>query len=450
MKITSTGRTHVGMKRSHNEDCLKIYRDENLMVVADGMGGHSSGEVASELSAETLLAFYRSSALDQEMTWPYKYNYSQSYQENRLRVGIELSNYKVYSSMAQDYNLKGMGTTMVAVAFYEDSCSIGHVGDSRVYRWRDGKLQQMTEDHSLLNDYIKMRPEGMTPEEIEAFPHKNIIVRALGMKENVQVDVLTEKLCVGDLYLLCSDGLSGMISDSEMNQIISEAVKKKMSLDLICERLIQEANKNGGTDNITVLLALVEDQQSSDQLAEDIAPSWNKDALPQEDTPETKEVSALDIQQALLKAEKKDQLKEKDLDLDLDLENGKTINLQPKEEISSLETSSLETSSLETSSIDTHPIQDDMPTINESMPQISASDMPTLKLKTPDPALLKTSSIDDLSTLQESISPLAIDSSVLAVDSSVISLDIPAISVQTKDEISSAITETEGLTLNKS
>ncbi len=442
MKITSTGRTHVGMKRSHNEDCLKIYRDENLMVVADGMGGHSSGEVASELSAETLLAFYRSSALDQEMTWPYKYNYTQSYQENRLRVGIELSNYKLYSSMAQDYNLKGMGTTMVAVAFYEDSCSIGHVGDSRVYRWRDGKLQQMTEDHSLLNDYIKMRPEGMTPEEIEAFPHKNIIVRALGMKESVQVDVSTEKLRVGDLYLLCSDGLSGMITDADMNQIISEAIKKKMSLDLICERLIQEANKNGGTDNITVLLALVEDQQSSDQLAEDIAPSWNQDPLPQEDTPETKEVSALEIQQALLKAELKDQLKEKDLDLDL--ENGKTLNLQPKEEHSSLETSTLETSSL-----DTHTVQDDMPTINESMPQISASDMPTLKLKTPDPVLLKTSPIDLSSTLQEAISPLAVDPP-LAVDSPVVSSDIPTSSDQTQDEISSAITETEGLTLQKS
>lgn len=434
MKITSTGRTHVGMKRSHNEDCLKIYRDENLMVVADGMGGHSSGEVASELSAETLLAFYRSSALDQEMTWPYKYNYTQSYQENRLRVGIELSNYKVYSSMAQDYNLKGMGTTMVAVAFYEDSCSIGHVGDSRVYRWRDGKLQQMTEDHSLLNDYIKMRPEGMTPEEIEAFPHKNIIVRALGMKESVQVDVSTEKLRVGDLYLLCSDGLSGMITDADMNQIISEAIKKKMSLDLICERLIQEANKNGGTDNITVLLALVEDQQTSDQLAEDIAPSWNQDPLPQEDTPETKEVSALEIQQALLKAELKDQLKEKELEL----ENGKTLNLQPIEEHSPLETSNLETSSL-----DAHTVQDDMPTINESMPQISASDMPTLKLKTPDPVLLKTSPIDLSSTLQEAISPLA-------VDLPVVSSDIPTISDQTKDEISSSITETKGLTLQKS
>jgi serine/threonine protein phosphatase PrpC len=324
---------------------------------------------------------------------------------------------------------------MVAVSFYEELCSIGHVGDSRVYRWRDGKLQQMTEDHSLLNDYIKMRPEGMTPEEIEAFPHKNIIVRALGMRENVQVDVSTEKINIGDLYLLCSDGLSGMITDPDMNQIISEAMKKKMSLDLICERLIQEANKNGGTDNITVLLALVEDQQLSEQPSEDIAPSWQQDALPQEDTPETKEVSAFDIQQALMKAELKEQdqktLNESlapeqasSLDSDLalsELEDGKTLNLQP----SSLDKKpSIETDAIE---IESHTIQDDMPTINESMPQVSASDLPTLKLKTPDPAILKTTPVDDFSTIQEMISPLAIDS--------------PTISDQSTT--SSEITETE-------
>jgi serine/threonine protein phosphatase PrpC len=297
MKITSTGRTHVGMKRSHNEDCLKIYRDGNLLVVADGMGGHSSGEVASELSAETLISFYRSSALDDEMTWPYKYNYQQSYQENRMRIGIELSNYKVHSSSAQDPSLKGMGTTMVAICFYDDQFSIGHVGDSRVYRWRAGELKQLTEDHSLLNDFIKMRPEGMSAKEIEAFPHKNIIVRALGMRDTVQVDVITDDLMEGDLFLLCSDGLSGMITDADINQMLSENLKKQLSLDLICERLIQEANKNGGTDNITVILARAEGENSQEEASDDnISPSWD---LPKEETPETREVSLDQLQEAL-------------------------------------------------------------------------------------------------------------------------------------------------------
>ena len=141
-----------------------------------------------------------------------------------------------------------MGTTIVATFFNEERCYIGHVGDSRVYRFRQGKLLQLTEDHSLLNDYIKMRQ--LTPEEIEAFPHKNVIVRALGMKETVQVDVLSEAPEENDVYLLCSDGLSGMVTDEVMQEIL----KQGDDLDLTCERLIDTANDNGGTDNITVIL----------------------------------------------------------------------------------------------------------------------------------------------------------------------------------------------------
>ena len=135
-------------------------------------------------------------------------------------------------------------------------CYIGHVGDSRVYRFRDGKLVQLTEDHSLLNDYIKMRQ--LSPEEIEAFPHKNVIVRALGMKETVQVDIAQERPQAGDIYLLCSDGLSGMITDPGMEEIL----RQHDDLDAACENLIDEANQNGGTDNITVILVRCETGQS--------------------------------------------------------------------------------------------------------------------------------------------------------------------------------------------
>ena len=253
MKLSSAGRTHVGMKRTHNEDSLRLFREENLFIVADGMGGHASGEVASQMSVETLAEFFRSTAEDDEVTWPYKLEKNRKYEENRVVTGVKLSNRRIFESAARDAKLKGKGTTIVVTFFVNDVCYIGHVGDSRVYRYRDGALFQITEDHSLLNDYIKMRQ--LTPEEIEAFPHKNVIVRALGMKETVQVDIASEQPQKGDVYLLCSDGLSGMITDDDMAAILADEID---DLDKSCEALIDAANQNGGTDNITVILVRFE------------------------------------------------------------------------------------------------------------------------------------------------------------------------------------------------
>ena len=252
MKLNSSGRTHVGMKRAHNEDSLRLCREENLFIVADGMGGHASGEVASQMSVETLAEFFRATAEDDEITWPYKMDKERRYDENRVVTGIKLSNRRIFESASRDARLKGMGTTIVATFFTGETCYIGHVGDSRVYRYRNDELVLLTEDHSLLNDYIKMRQ--LTPEEIEAFPHKNVIVRALGMKETVQVDVTHERPEPGDVYLLCSDGLSGMLSDARM----AEMMAAESDLDALCERLIDAANQAGGTDNITVILVRYE------------------------------------------------------------------------------------------------------------------------------------------------------------------------------------------------
>lgn len=253
MKLTSAGRTHVGMKRAHNEDSLRLFREENLFIVADGMGGHASGEVASQMSVETLAEFFRSTAEDDEITWPYKMEKGRKYEESRVVTGIKLSNRRIFESAARDSKLKGMGTTIVVTFFVNDACYVGHVGDSRVYRYRRGELVQLTEDHSLLNDYIKMRQ--LTPEEIEAFPHKNVIVRALGMKETVQVDVFNEQPQENDIYLLCSDGLSGMLTDPDMAKLLAT---EGDDLDLKCKQLIDAANENGGTDNITVILVRFE------------------------------------------------------------------------------------------------------------------------------------------------------------------------------------------------
>jgi len=252
LKVRFSGETHIGMKRQHNEDSLFLPEVERLAVVADGMGGHASGEVASKMAVDTLAEHFRNTRDEAEITWPYRLDPADRYESTRLINGIQLANLKIYDRAQTDDKCHGMGTTIVATLFCDDHIVIGHVGDSRVYRLRDGKLHQLTEDHSLLNDYIKMK--RMTEEEIGKFQHKNVIVRALGMKESVQVDVMTDAFKLGDVYLMCSDGLSGMIDDDGL----CEVLKQETDVDRACEALITLANRNGGVDNITCVLAKLE------------------------------------------------------------------------------------------------------------------------------------------------------------------------------------------------
>lgn len=250
MKIAVSGQTHVGMKRNHNEDNLLLLPEERLFVVADGMGGHSSGEIASKIAVEEVAEFFRMTSQDLEITWPYKMDKQKNYDENRLATGVKLANMRIFEKASTENKYKGMGTTIVTIYFAKDSeVVVGHVGDSRVYFFRDNTLRQITEDHSLLNDYLKAKK--LTPEEIEAFPHKNVIVRALGMKDTVVVDINRVEPKDGDIYLLCSDGLSGMVTDKQMEQIL----QGQPDLDKACAMLIDAANANGGNDNVTCVLA---------------------------------------------------------------------------------------------------------------------------------------------------------------------------------------------------
>jgi protein phosphatase len=252
MRVRFAGDSNVGMKRAHNEDAFYLPESERLAIVADGMGGHASGEVASRMAVDTIVGFFKATQDDQQLTWPFKMDHGNRYDTNRMVTAIKLANLKIHEQAQKDPRCHGMGTTVVSTLFADRALIIGHVGDSRLYRWREGSLKQLTEDHSLLNDYIKMK--NLSPDEIASFPHKNVIVRALGMKDTVQVDVHVEQPVLGDLYLLCSDGLSGMIKDDE----ISVLVESEKDLDAMCERLIGEANKNGGVDNITVVAVRVE------------------------------------------------------------------------------------------------------------------------------------------------------------------------------------------------
>ena len=249
LRIEVAGETNVGMKRTHNEDNFSIIGECGLYLVADGMGGHASGEVASKMAVDAMREFFAATANDPERTWPYKMDRSKGYEENRLITGIKLANLRIYESAQRDPRQRGMGTTIVTMFAVEGGVYVAHVGDSRVYRFREDKVEQLTEDHSLLNDYIKMK--RLTAEEIANFPHKNVIVRALGMKDTVKVDTRYEEPRANDCYLLCSDGLSGPVQDDEMLDIVTNSADLKTA----ASRLIGRANENGGPDNITVVLA---------------------------------------------------------------------------------------------------------------------------------------------------------------------------------------------------
>jgi serine/threonine protein phosphatase PrpC len=248
MKIRYAAKTDVGMKRTHNEDYFSLIEDEQLFIVADGMGGHASGEVASKLAAETVGEFYQRTK-DEDATWPYKWDRGLSYTENRLVCGIKLANVRIFEAACRDLRFKGMGTTIVASLIQGDKIYVSHVGVSRCYRVRQGAITQLTRDHSLLEDYKEAKPD-MTDEEQRNFPHKNVITRALGMRDTVQVDIKPHQILDGDYYLMCSDGLSGMVDDQQILKIVTGA----KSLERVVAELVDTANRAGGTDNITTLV----------------------------------------------------------------------------------------------------------------------------------------------------------------------------------------------------
>lgn len=253
MRVTFGGATHVGRKRAHNEDSFHLLTGERLALVADGMGGHASGEVASRLAVDTIVDYFRDSAGQAQVTWPYRMSSGGRAESIRLITAIKLANARIWETAQANAEQQGMGTTLVAAHFLDDgTVLLAHVGDSRAYRVRDGELTQLTDDHSLINDYMKMK--GLGPDQVLDFPQKNVIVRALGMKEVVQVDLRADQPRPGDAYLLCSDGLSGMVTDAEM----ARTVAIERDVEVATNRLIDLANAHGGVDNITALVARVD------------------------------------------------------------------------------------------------------------------------------------------------------------------------------------------------
>ncbi len=249
MKVQFAARTHLGKQRTNNEDNYYVLPEEHLYVVADGMGGHSSGEVASLVAVETLANFFIDTMSGEFNDWPADLSPMLSYDQKRISAGIKRANLQVYATAQGSDAYRGMGTTMVALLLGKNDACLAHVGDSRGYLIRNGDIQQVTKDHSLLNETLKIRQ--LSQDEIRHFAHKNVIVRALGLMDTVEVELTPVTPQAGDIYLLCSDGLCDMLEDAEILEVTS---RHRQDLEKAAFALIERANENGGVDNITTVL----------------------------------------------------------------------------------------------------------------------------------------------------------------------------------------------------
>lgn len=263
LRAVAAGLTDVGLQREHNEDSFVVLDDFDLFVVADGMGGHRAGDVASKIATETIAEFFRSTA-SEDVTWPFHFDTSLSEEENRLLTGIRVANRQIFERSTRSRDYHGMGTTVVGAMFSPRKAKmfIGHVGDSRCYRIRSGEITLLTRDHSLFNDYLLAMPD-LTEEQRRELP-RNVITRALGMQDQVLVDLQHDDAQHGDVYVLCSDGLSGMMTDEDILAIVGGAP----DIGDACKRLIARANEQGGEDNITAVVIRIEDPVQAEKDAE--------------------------------------------------------------------------------------------------------------------------------------------------------------------------------------
>ncbi len=259
-KITGTGLTDVGRQRDNNEDAFAVVEDLGLYICCDGMGGHASGEVASRMTVDHAVDFLRRHLHTPPNELPYKVAPGASPAEARLSNAIQHANDRVYIEGMKDSKLEGMGTTVVAAWTLDKEIVLAHVGDSRIYRWSgSGTLEQVTRDHSLLNYKID-RGELRTPEEIAGFKQGNVIVRAIGLKDYVEPEVQTLPRRPGDLFLMCSDGLTDLVDDWALENVVDA---NHDHLDELARCCIRMANDRGGKDNITVVLVRVDDRAAA-------------------------------------------------------------------------------------------------------------------------------------------------------------------------------------------
>lgn len=262
MELQAFGKTDVGRKRKHNEDDFLVDSELGLFVVADGMGGHAAGEVASAKAVEVIKDFVRSkrATLDAYAADPNNFDLRDQCQDI-VAHAIQKASSEIFEMAQQSDEKRGMGTTTVMVLRAGPKAIVGHVGDSRVYLLRNGDSHQLTEDHTLVNAQLK---QGLlTKEEAENVTFQNVITRSVGYQKSVQVDTLLTDLLPGDRFLLCSDGLSGYIKDDEWEKFLAGASPGDLP-----DKLIQLANHRGGKDNITAIILEVEGEATGPETTE--------------------------------------------------------------------------------------------------------------------------------------------------------------------------------------
>ena len=248
MHAAWAARTDPGLRRTQNEDSYCARPELGLFVVADGMGGHAAGEVASRLAVEAIASVVETTTgLSAQDTWPIPFDTSVSRDGNRLRAGFDLANRRIAERMAEASELRGMATTAVAVLLADKATALAHVGDSRAYLFRDASLTRLTRDHSWVEEQVQA---GMLSESAaREHPWRNIVTRALAGGETLDVEVAEPVLKPGDRLLLCSDGLPSVLTDPDISKIVSGTDRSG-----VCDELVRLVNERGGPDNVTILV----------------------------------------------------------------------------------------------------------------------------------------------------------------------------------------------------
>ena len=240
-----------GRVRGHNEDCVESRPDIGVVVLADGMGGYNAGEVASGM-ATSLIAGGLSATWTKETVKSLERDAAAALSQSILQQQVAAANTAIFDAAQKDPQCAGMGTTLVGCIFYDNFVTVGHIGDSRLYRMRNDALEQVTRDHSLLQEQIDA---GLiTKEDARQSHNKNLVTRALGIDPQVDAEIHTYDVLEGDIYLLCSDGLNDMIEDDEIQMTL---IALSANLDLTAQQLVQAANDAGGRDNVSVMLVKV-------------------------------------------------------------------------------------------------------------------------------------------------------------------------------------------------
>ena len=246
------------MRREGNEDAFCVREDLGLYLVADGMGGHAAGEVASKLAAEVVEGVIRDTRnADVTSTWPTPFDINLSINGNRLKAAFSMANRRLMAAMEKDEHLRGMATTIAAMLIAGTHATIGHVGDSRVYRQRGGELSTLTEDHSWVNEQV--RAGRLTDDDARRHPWRNVVTRAITGGDDPSPDIQEIELVAGDRILICSDGLSSVVPNDQIHSLI----KAGSPAEAVTAALVDAANQAGGPDNITVVIIDIDGVESA-------------------------------------------------------------------------------------------------------------------------------------------------------------------------------------------